>query len=260
MAPRAVQQRQCSRRPQSTGKHAKKGNESKQKEKHATHTYHPLPSSPDHALRSRPFSCISHNKACPCVLRRPPMPAPDSRCHPEPQPDRIGQDRHKIVRCISHCSVSGLHPHPRGKVRDPSGTASSLIGPGAASPNPLDFGTWDSPCLATCLSVPTCLPACRPTERTSRGLHSPRLGDAVTRSRRKGKKRDGLVGGREHNNAEKGDAGAEIIIPVRRCRGRGGGGPGSRSPPSPESDQTKRLLLPAGLAMQDFFSKARLPW
>ena len=216
-------------------KACKKGNESKQKEKHAIHTSRPLPSPhpimPFDLVRSLNLSQQGLSLRAPSAHAGARQPVPSRAAT---RSDQTGQDGPKIVRAFRIARYLACIPIRVVKSGIDRGFLvshrSGLAGQ-PASPNLLDFGTWDSPCLATCLSVPTCLPACRPTERTSRGLHSPRLGDAVTRSRRKGKKRDGLVGGREHNNAEKGDAGAEIIIPVRRCRRRGGGGPGSRSPP-----------------------------
>ena len=215
------------------------------------------PSSPVQPLTMPPsissVLCIFHNKACPCV--RPSSLAAGARQPVSSRSDRTGRAPRS---CILHCSVSGLHPHPRGK----SGihrVAFLLIGPGAAgrpaSTHPMDFGTWDSPCLA-----PGCL--CLPAGRPSRGLQlhsrppSPRvLGRGNTISRRENK---GMVGWWEDGTQQcgEGDAGAEIIIPVRRCR-RGEEGGRFTIAPLSRIRSDERLLLPDGLAMQNSFSKAR---
>ncbi len=156
----------------------------KAERKHTIHTPHHPPSSVQ-PLTMRPSisSVLLHRPQQPLSLlspsallllarRRRRQTAGVKSCHPKPpQPDRIGSDTTrtrtggKIARAFLHCSVSGLHPHPRGKIRDPIGLPSSLIGSGAAGRTALlqlmDFGTWDSPCLATCLSAPNCLPAAR---------------------------------------------------------------------------------------------------
>ena len=267
LAPRAVQQRQCSRRPQSTGKHAKKEMSQSRKRRHATHTSHSLPSPPpDHALRSRPFSASLTTRPVPACAPSAAGARQPVSSRAATRSDRTGQDGLKIVRAFRIARYLACIPIRVVKSGIDRGFLvshrSGLAGQ-PASPNLLDFGTWDSPCLATCLSVPTCLPACRPTERTSRGLHSPRLGDAVTRSRREGKKKG--MAWWEGGNTTMRRKETQVQRSSYQCDAVEGGEEGGRvhdrlPPTSPESDQTKRLLLPAGLAMQDFFSKARLPW